>query len=365
MKKCRKNIIATNTAAAIIVILCNGAYGDCECDNPPWIEVTTPDRVCVGENLEQYRSDCGDDGQPKQADSSGNCPPCDPCPDCEENIEASGPVPGVVTVTATIDACNGSDTDSKDVTVVGVTGVVGPDHACATESKAYSVTTTPAGNEDMVTWNVSGPANPSVGSGASFGTTFREPGQYYVEACCGISCADIGVEVGADPSEPETSACDPILTAPPGESGNYSAGSIIDPAGYRYGTWSKSFQIHEIGSAGPGGCNMAVSIGSYSKPGGFDFDVSVDVDLFAGLVGVSLSYEEPSITPFEVFTKGESPYLKYKIYAYWVEGTFQAQGWWHIPDTGFASGFRKEYEFKYDKYSASDKLTRVCRWCCN
>lgn len=354
-------------AAAVIVVLASqSAYADCNCDAGPWIKITTPDEVCFGMDCRQYNYDCGEDGNAKHAGKGGTCPPCDDCPNskCHVSITQSGPGPGLVDVNASISACNGSDTDHKQVTVVAVNKVTGPVHACAGESKTYSVTTLPDGHYSLITWTrTGGSSSTETGAGASFSPDFPKAGQYTVKAACDSSSDSIAVEVGSDINAPENEACDPEPSVPATHGSNYSYGSCLDPNGYGYGSWEESFELKLLGQTGRGGCNVAVSVGSITLDGGWDLSASVSA--FKGLIGITIGYTPPSSGTYAGFTVGPSPYESYKLYVYWIEGTFESTGTQYIPDPIAPGGFRGYPDPHHDTYSASDWLTRVCRWCCS
>ena len=334
----------------------------CPCNISPTISITTPDVVCFGTNLRQAISTPGQDCVPKPP--VPGCPSCNQCPPDQVFIEwadhAMGP--GYVDLSISIEACCGSDSDSKTVAVVGVTGVEGEGKACKGDTKTYTVTVVPAGQCDIIEWTLSGPIT-SSGVGCSFSPTFTEVGGYTIVASCGASSASKSVNVGAADGTSEGDACEQIPSIPSTSGPNaYNWGTLLDQE-FGWGTWTESFELKTIGQAGPGGCEMSVTVGQIHLPGGWD--VSPTLDTWLNKVGLSVSYSAPSSATFSGITLGPTDGIKYKLYVYWLEATYQASGWRKIRNPGYQGGWQQVSDGAFDKYSASDWLVRRCRWCCS
>lgn len=97
-----------------VCVLCSppSASANNGCTAGPWITITTPSEVCLGANLHQENHWAGEDGVPRDN--------CQDCPPSQTNITwgPNGSGPGQVDLSVSIQACQGSDADSKTVWVV-------------------------------------------------------------------------------------------------------------------------------------------------------------------------------------------------------------------------------------------------------
>ncbi len=353
---------------ATLSVLNQTARAGCDCNVPPTLWVLDDAEICMGADPGSLSGHtCGDD---PESVASGNCDDCAECTDCEFELNyfdkdgnwRSGLTPGRNMLQASLEACGTPLYAEGYITVYRLASLEGPGKACAGESKTYTATTEPTGGEHLITWAVSNGGVPSPAIGPSATVTFPSSGYVTVMAICGEN-REVGVEVGASASAPESEACTAVEQLPPNKGASYMHVIKLFRE-WDTGTWSETFTWEEIAVSSTGDCGAPASIGLIEIDPSWSVSASLTANLFKwGAVGVSASYVSASSGTVDTFSKEGEDGIKFRIKAVLMKGDFQISNVRHFINPGTNIPINVPTSDS-DHYTASDFTQITCRWCC-